>query len=189
MLIVPRMLLIGSSGRDSGKTTFACRLIEKYPQPRLITAAKVTTVRKGAGPCARGGEGCGVCDSLDVPYCITEEIARGGRKDTQRLLAAGAGRVYWLRTWHTALDDGASALMETVEPHAPLVCESNSLRLAVQPGLFLVFRPRGAGSAKESAQRVLDYADRVITFDGHDFDLALDDVRFVDGKWTLRRQA
>ena len=93
MIQAPNMLMIGSADRNSGKTTFACALIAHLSGRHEIVAAKVTTIQERDGTCPRGGDGCGVCATLDGRFCITEETVRGGTKDTQRLLDAGAFKV------------------------------------------------------------------------------------------------
>ena len=95
----PDILMIGATGRNTGKTTFACEVIRRYSGRHAVVGAnaKVTTIADRRGPCPRGGQGCGVCSSLAGDYQITEERAEAGGKDTQRMLAAGAHRAYWLR--------------------------------------------------------------------------------------------
>ena len=97
MITIPGMLLIGSSGRNVGKTELACRIISRFAGRSDIVGIKVTTIARKSDTCPRGGAGCGVCSSLTGQYCITEENDRASCKDTSKLLAAGARRVYWLR--------------------------------------------------------------------------------------------
>ena len=200
MMNVPRMLLIGSTGRDSGKTLLACALIRKWSAKHNIVGVKVTAIHARDGQCPRGGEGCGVCSSLSGNFCITEEGANqeigvpgehtgGSEKDTQRLLAAGARRVYWLRVLKQHLDEGVAALLDTIGGGAWIVCESNSVRMAVEPGVFLMCRSRDGKTAKPSAASVARYADRIVLFDGDGFDLDVDDVDIVDNGWALRYDA
>jgi molybdenum cofactor guanylyltransferase len=183
------MLMMGSGGRNSGKTTFACRLIGALCAHHPITAAKVTTIRERDGSCPRGGEGCGVCAALEGHYCITEETLAGTEKDTQRLLAAGARRVFWLRVAHEHLEEGAAALLDVVDPEDFLICESNSLRTVVEPEVFLLFHHRDASEVKASARAVDDHADRVVCFDGREFDLAVDDAALCERGWAVRHRA
>lgn len=186
MLKVPRMLLIGSSGRNSGKTEFACTLLRRLAGGQPVTGVKVTVIRRNDGTCPRGGEGCGVCSSLEGTYCITEETDRDGRKDTARLLAAGADRVFWLRVMAAHMEDGLSALLELTGPEATLICESNSLRNAVEPGLFLMVRDTTSDTFKATARAVAGYADRTVCSDGRQFDIDLADIGLRRGRWTLR---
>ena len=96
MTRVRGMLMVGAAGRNAGKTEFACSVIRKFGRGHEIVGAKVTTIGQRGGACPRGGEGCGVCSSLEGNYCITEETGALPGKDTSRLLAAGARRVFWL---------------------------------------------------------------------------------------------
>jgi len=189
MLYAPNMLLIGSAGRDSGKTTFACTLMERFRDRHEIIAAKVTTVQERDGTCPRGGEGCGVCAAIEGQYCITEETASGGTKDTQRLLRAGAHKVYWLRVLREHLAEGAAALIEAIGKDRLAVCESNSLRTVLEPGLFLLFRHSDMKTAKTSASAVLEHVDKAVVWDGARFDI---DVRYMvvaGSRWTFRYEA
>ena len=189
MIYAPNILLVGSTGRDSGKTTFACSLINRLRARHEIVAAKVTTIQERDGTCPRGGEGCGVCATLEGRYCVTEETVRGGAKDTQRLLDAGAAKVYWLRVRKEHLMEGAAALLDVLGKDRLAVCESNSLRAVVEPGLFFMFRHSDAKTLKPSAKGVRAHADRIVTFDGAAFDLDPADMGVAGNRWTFRAQS
>jgi len=183
------MLLIGSTGANVGKTELACALIRKFSAGVPIVAIKVTTIQAKDGQCPRGGAGCGVCSSIDGNFLITEETDPTRPKDTARLLAAGAGRVFWLRVIRTHLDDGLASLLEVTGPDAALICESNSLRKVAEPGLFLMVTSAGGRPWKKSASEVAEFADKVVTSQSGGFDFELDRVKLVDGKWAMRMEA
>ena len=145
-----RILLIGSAGPNIGKTELACAVISKFSQNRDIIGIKVTTIKAKDGKCPRGGTGCGVCSSLKDDFNITEETNSNTGKDTARLLAAGASRVFWLRVMKTSLAEGLNTLLDIIPPDTPLVCESNSLRHVVQPGLFLMVAAPNSRPRKSS---------------------------------------
>lgn len=189
MLKLPRMLMIGSAGRNVGKTELACSLIKRFGLKQKIVGVKVTTIARKDGTCPRGGKGCGVCSSLKGDYCITEESNGPAQKDTSRLLAAGADRVFWLRVMRKSLHAGVSDLLDIVGPDAVSICESNSLREVVEPALFLMVKDKKSDRFKASAARVREHVDRMIPFDGTGFDAVLDAVGFVDGRWILREHA
>ncbi len=54
MLKVPGMLMIGSAGRNSGKTEFACALIRRFAGDFDIVGVKVTAVDRNDRICPRG---------------------------------------------------------------------------------------------------------------------------------------
>jgi molybdopterin-guanine dinucleotide biosynthesis protein A len=97
--------------------------------------------------------------------------------------------VHWLRVLREALRDGAAELVKTTPAGRISVCESNSLRHVVEPGLFLQVRLEGQERFKASARRVADLADRVVVSDGAGFDVPLEKISVVDGQWALRREA
>ncbi len=187
MLKLNNMLIIGAAGRNVGKTELACKLIDKYRQSNKVTGIKVTTVHKRDGKCPRGGEGCGVCSSLKEDYCITEETDLSLGKDTSRLLAAGANKVFWLRVMKSHLTEGVTALLNNIDAHDVLICESNSLRQVVQPGLFLLVKNKDSEQYKASATTVKDYADRIIHFDSNNYehDIDINKITFKDNIWKL----
>jgi len=179
------MLMIGSAGANVGKTELACALLRKFNKTCDVIGIKVTTTKAKDGQCPRGGEGCGVCSSLEGVYCITEELNSTSDKETARLLAAGASRVFWLRVLKEHLQEGTTALLDIIGPDAVSICESNSLRQVVEPGLFLMARNRNLKVWKNSARQVKKYADRIVISDGSRFDFALDRIKLIDGKWII----
>lgn len=186
---VPGMFLIGSMGRNSGKTVLACALIENLRELGSVIGLKVSTIHSTEKRCLRGGEGCGVCTSLEGEYCLTEETSRNSGKDTARMLAAGAEKVFWLRVRKGHLRDGIESFLEVAPPGTPIVCESNSLRSVVEPGAFVMMKQRGSEDRKTSADAVLPMVDRVVKFDGEDFELSLNDILFRDGRFSVRVDA
>jgi len=183
------MLMIGSAGSNVGKTELACTLLKKFCKTSDIIGIKVTTIKDKDGQCPRGGEGCGVCSSLEGVYCITEELNSTSDKDTARLLSAGASRVFWLRVLREHLLEGATALLDIIGPDAVSICESNSLRQVIEPGIFLMARNRDLKRWKSSARQVKKYADKIVVSDGSSFDFDLDRIKLIDGKWIIQRQA
>lgn len=185
----PDLLVIGAAGRSSGKTELACRLIGRHAASAPIVGLKVTTVERADGSCPRGGDGCGTCSSLGVPWIVTREVDRRSPKDTSRLLSGGARRVYWLRVLRSKMAGGAADLLARIPSRWIAVCESNSLLEVVEPGLFLLVRAAGSTGTKPSARAVAHLADQMVVSDGRSFDLDLDRISVVDGQWALRREA
>lgn len=162
-LYLPRMILIWSAGRNCGKTTIASALIEKLKTEYSVVGLKVTTVQERDGQCPRGGKGCGVCTSISGDYDICEEKNVDGNKDTSLLLLAGARKVYWLKTLKESMYAGFTQVLTNIGNNEILICESNSLRNVVKPGVFLMLK--NSDNSKQSAQEVIHKADLVIVYD------------------------
>jgi hypothetical protein len=86
-------------------------------------------------------------------------------KDTSRLLAAGAARVFWLRASRSCIGRGFRAFLEKTPPNSLILGESNSLREAVKPGCFIMLKNTSV-AVKSSAARVADLADITIESEG-----------------------
>lgn len=185
MISRPDMLLIGATGRNVGKTEFACALIHIHARRIRTVGLKITAISDTGGNCPRGGEGCGVCTTLDGHFTITEERDPLGSKDTSRMLRAGAHRVLWLRVLREHLMEGVKALLEMIPAGTAIVCESNTARRILEPGLFLMIRPEGPCITKPSAVDLMPLADRLVTFSGAGWDLDPECCRFEQGSWYL----
>jgi len=185
----PEMLLIGAAHRHAGKTEFACRVIGRLAPQRPIIGIKVTSVDRddpSSGPQAAAGDG----RAVPLPaYRIDEERRLTGDKDTSRMLRAGAAQVLWLRVDRRQLAAGVAEVLQRVPAGALIVCESNAVREVVEPGLFLVVRRLDDPTCKPSYARVVDRADRVITFLGDGWDLAPERVTVAGNRWGLDPEA
>ena len=186
---VPAMIMVGSSGRNVGKTELACALIRRTAPTQDIIGLKITAVDEADGTCPRGGEGCGVCTSLTGPYSITEEAEESEGKDTTRLLQAGAKRVFWLRVLKSDLKEGWLALLDMVGNDTISVCESNTSRNIIQPDLFLMVHNPDKEDYKASAAAVAHRVDRTLTFNGKTFTPDLENITIVDDSWILKEHA
>lgn len=154
------MIQIGSTGRNSGKTTLAKKIIETYQAHQLIYGLKIITISGKGGLCQRGEVGCGICTSIDSGFELVEENNRWGTKDTMALLQAGCHKVYLLKVFDNQLLAGFQAFLREVPTEALIVCESNSIREVVKPSLFMMMANQKR--MKPTAARVIDKADLIL---------------------------
>jgi molybdopterin-guanine dinucleotide biosynthesis protein len=158
------MVLIGSTGKNVGKTVAACSIIKALKQKMPVIALKVTTADRHGTSCHRGGDGCGAC-IFGQDFVLEEETDPTAAKDTARLLAAGAERVFWLRAKSDHLASGFKAFLAKIPNQSFIVVESNSLREVVKPGVFIMMVNTNE-RYKPSALKVLPYADLTIENEG-----------------------
>lgn len=159
---VSNMILLGATGRNLGKTTLAIHIIEELKERVPIIALKVITVRDHGDICPRGGKGCGICHGLKDCFDIREELGDGG-KDTMLLRKAGAKRVYLIRSLKDHVQDAIEEAMSYVPEGHLVICESNSVRTAVDPGVFIMIKsPGGEENYKPTAKEVISKADFVM---------------------------
>jgi molybdopterin-guanine dinucleotide biosynthesis protein len=184
----PNMLLIGAAKSNSGKTTFATQLIERLKEKHLIIGIKITTIHEKDGKCHKGELSCGACCSFKGHFLIHEEEGDEENKDTTRLLQSGAQRVFWIRAHRAYMSEAIAALLEKLKSEAGdamLICESNSLRNVLEPGLFLMVKRRESSEFKPSAEVVKGLADRIVNFDGERFDIDPDSIQISGNTWLL----
>lgn len=157
---IHNMIQIGSTGRNSGKTTIAKRIIASNHQHFSIYGIKIITIRGTRGKCQRKKTGCGICTSISEGFELTEEKNKEGSKDTMKMLKAGCKKVYLLKAIHKNLSEGFLAFLQFVPGDALIICESNSIREVVKPGLFLMMSNQK--NIKETAAKVIDQADFIL---------------------------
>ena len=182
---LPGWIVIGSTGRNSGKTEVACSVIRAFRRYHPIVGVKVTAIREGESTCPRGGEGCGVCSSLKGNFEISEERGERPGKDTVRMLESGASRVFWLRCKTQWIPAAVEALAPRLAQGALVVAESNSLARVIEPDLFLMVKNGDSSFVKPTAADVIPLADRVVvSIDGRQ-DLDPSQLAVVGGVWRL----
>jgi hypothetical protein len=162
---ISNMIMIGATGQNSGKTTFAAEIIRRWRKEFPIIALKITSVNQQHAHCVRGGAGCGACSSLCDSFELSEETDPASGKDTSLLLAAGAHRVYWMKCMKEHLGDGIRHFLLQIPEDALILCESNSLRKIALPGLFVMLQNARNAAVKPSAEEVIDKADLVVVND------------------------
>ncbi len=173
---IPNLLLIAGTGTKSGKTSVACRIIKDFK--RLgITAIKITPhfheTTAGLVP-REENKGCS----------IYEETEMDSRKDTSRMLRAGALKVFFAKVWDDQLPDVFKKILEYIPPNTPLICESPALRHFAEPGVFVimasasVIKSKNINNLKELPHVLIQLED-LETIDILPFG-------FADGKWFYR---
>jgi len=193
MLHISNMIMLGAAGRNAGKTEMACRLIEKFSLSYKVIALKVTIHEETAGKRPVRREDREADDWSDQGYRLVEEKGGNPGKDTGRMRAAGAHKVYWLEGEREFLPEGMKAFLALINngPDKIIICESNSMRLTARPGLFLVNQNIRDQSMKPSCREVIRFADRIIRFDSDKFafDIAARDINYKEGRWSIRENA
>lgn len=187
------MIMIGAAGRNAAKTEMACRLIKKFIPDYTVIALKVTRHEGTDEVKAAGRENLKAGDFAGGEYLLVEEKGENPGKDTGRMRMAGAHAVYWLSARSENLPEGMGKFLALINngPDKIIICESNSMRLFVKPGLFLVNQNVLDQSVKPSCLDVIGFADRVVRFDSGKFlfDIDIGDVGYKEGRLAIREDA
>lgn len=164
------MLLVAGTGRNVGKTTFVCRLIEQISNQQAIIAIKVSPH---------------IHDN-DVSHCkiihktegliIVEETSVYSNKDSSRMLAAGAQKVFYIQSNGDALSKAVEILKVLIPDDIALICEAAALRELIEPGCFVLM---SSNKPIVKNKHLLPLAHKHIV----NFDYKITDFIFEKGKW------
>lgn len=182
---LPGWLVVGAAGRNAGKTEFACAIIAEFRWAHPIVGVKVTAIAEGETACPRGSDGCGVCAALEGDFQISEERGEQPGKDTARMLASGARRVFWVRCRRPRMRAALQALAPRIGAGSLVVAESNSLAQAVEPDVFLMVKSARSAFVKPTAAAVMPLARRVVVSADGAFDLSPRQLAVLDGAWHV----
>lgn len=182
MIYLKKMIMIGATARQSGKTELACHIINKFRMKEKITGIKVTTLHE---------DDAAFHKSLDLPwnenFIIEKSTIHKKNKSTDRMLAAGAIETYWVHSKAEFLHDALQQLLTMIEKKSFIVCESNSMRKIAEPDVFIMIKNLNS-EIKNSVSDILKFADFTVNFNGSEFigfDLNMLDIE--NGKWIYKK--
>lgn len=176
----PNLLLIAGSGRHTGKTTLAEHIIRRYTRDHEVIGLKVSSIYPGE----ETRHGKKTLPAVDT-FHIMEETDRSGRKDTSRMLLAGASRAFYVQATDDHLVEAMKVFFESLPATSLLVCESGSLRFVLKPGLFLLLNSHPQGRQKARFDSLEPLADLVIPVKAGKLDLQLTRVALTENGWAL----
>jgi len=176
ILKLPQLLMIAGNGRDSGKTTLACLIIQKFSKKNHIIAVKISSHKHKI---ARGGK---VLWDEENLY-IAEETETGTGKDSSRMLEAGADRAFFVYADGEQLPVAMNKILASGDNHTLFVCESGGLRRYAEPGLFFIVDRSGSSAIKPGTKSLLQFKNIWLTFNDNHFNLNLDQIVIHQYRW------
>jgi hypothetical protein len=136
--------VVAGQTRGVGKTSVMCGLMAAMPE-REWTAVKVSVHGHE--------EGVEVC----------EETSAGSGKDSERYLAAGAVRSFYISVPANGLWRAIPRLLDILAEARDAMVESASVLEYLRPEVALAVIDPSAGEVKESLQRCFERIDAVVT--------------------------
>lgn len=153
------LIIVAGSGRNVGKTEFACRLIRRFSSLADLYGLKVSAIHPDEG--IYHGDHSG----LDLTTGPVEETRHDLAKDTSRMLRAGARKVFYLQGDDRQLAAGFQTVLSRIPAGSAVVCESSSLWRFVQPGLLILVTAPDCG-IKLRARGILARSPVIVVSDG-----------------------
>jgi hypothetical protein len=177
-LLLPQLLLIAGTGRNTGKTTLACDLVRRFCPFNPIVAIKIT-------PHFHENNKMGNILINKTNLIIAEETDFATGKDSSLMLESGATRSFFVMATDEQLAEAIRMILLML-PHGTLmVCESGGLRSHVIPGVFLMMSGTDSRKTKDRAEKLKMLADRVVTFDGEKIDFDPSTIKIAENRWIL----
>lgn len=177
-----KILVIGATSRNLGKTGLACSLLGRFPD-YPITAIKIKTLRPGDQ--ASHGKGT----HLTAPFSIRFEDNRAEGSDSGRLLQAGAKQVLYIKShFHSLLPAFREALLLVPENHL-MVIESNSIIELIRPAIYILIKGQLPEDYKDSALSTEHSADIILYSNGSGYTSDPDElpIGISESGWELYR--
>jgi len=182
MIKMPSLLLIGGTGRKIGKTTLASMLIEKFAKTNEIIGIKISNMKPGDEVFHGFHE-----HSLHENYSILKE-KQSGNKDSQRMLGSGAKHSFFIRVQDEFIGEAFEALFQEIGENTIVVCESNSLRNIIEPGLFLMVFDNSGKPLKPESEKLLAMADvQLIAHDYPEYEEMIKQMQLTETGWSVKR--
>ena len=174
--------MIVATARNSGKTELAVKIIKTFSKDYKISGWKVSTYYDGDLD-FHGKHS----DPLKSAFSISKNSYSSSEKNTKRMLDAGASEVFWMRAKSENISDAIEELFVQTNKNNLIVCESNSLRNIVKPGIFIMINNKN-DEVKETASSVLPLADIIFEFDENkvEFDEKFAMIDVDCGKWKVK---
>ncbi|MBN1115910.1 MAG: hypothetical protein JXA77_01805 [Bacteroidales bacterium] len=173
-----KMLMIAGQQQNVGKTTLACRIISHFSRENKIIALKVS-------PHFHADTGSSLVIEEGENWQILEEKSMETKKDTSRMLAAGAEQAFLIQAEMDSLLVGFNKFLSLVPANSLIVCESAGLRDYVIPGVFLMIRQLYCKVCSIDDNQMLNLADRIVTFAVNGFDITMGELNAGNEGWQL----
>jgi hypothetical protein len=178
-ILLPRLLLIAGNGRESGKTTLACSIIQKFSITAQLVALKISPHQHKVKP---GGR----VMVNDSQLIMIEETLPGTDKDSLRMLAAGAARSFFIMAADDQLRKAIEIILDTTGSEVYFVCESGGLRNWVEPGLFFIINRNEQVEINPGTRELMKWEHSWISFDGLKPDFDISRISINNNQWIMQ---
>ncbi len=181
MIFLSDWIIVGGTGRNIGKTTLVEKLVGKFGLQASVTALKISNIK----PENSRFHGHDV-ELFSEKILLQKEWRTDGNKDSMRFLKAGAQTSWFIQTEDVFLPETFPKIQAVLEESPWVVCESNSLRNFVKPGLFIMVKGKNDTFGKKNVRGLLQLADVVVkALQWKQFDAIVERIEIKEGKFIL----
>ena len=180
---LPQLLVIGGATRNVGKTTLTCRIIEKFSKQNKIIGVKIKTIYENDN-FFHGKDKKPLKKNENFRIC--EEKITNLSSDGEKMLKAGAERVFKIKTKNNWLKSAFVELQKIASKDYCFICESNSLVEVIKPSVYILIMKKNSTDIKPSAKKNKNLANKIIFTDGKNHDFNINDLSFEKEKWIIK---
>ena len=174
------ILLVSGSGRNSGKTTFACHAISQLAKTEKVIGLKISPhfhfVEKKQ-TLVFEGEG----------FQVFQENDWNSSKDSSKMLRAGASEVYFIQSGDIDLEKLWEWVEKNIPGNIPVVCESGSFAEKFQPGFQILVVGEEPDLSKKSYLLNMEKADFIVKKEEFSPEYFGFEIHFRNEKWVLKK--
>ena len=154
------IVLIAGSGRNVGKTTLGCKIIQAVKKQEIV-AIKITPHFHEATP--------GLIEiEKGNGWIISEETNASTQKDSSLFLKNGAKKSYFIQAKEDKLGDAFNAIKELLAKDKLVIIESAALHKIIEPALFIFVLPNGKTIEKD-IEPTIEKANLIVVSNGKQF--------------------
>lgn len=175
------IILVSGNGRNVGKTTFICELINQ------LKILKPISVKVSSHFHSVDLDKYLVLNQSD-DFILLEEKNHDGSKDSNRMLRAGADKVFFLMVKDDKIGLAFNSLKKHFSKNVPIIIESASFRQILKPSLFFIVFGEETKNLKKSVIEFLPFADKKLYFDGLRFSLDPGKIIFNQNDFSFHIQ-
>lgn len=170
---MPNILLVAGTGRNIGKTVLACRVLAQLAKNNKPLGVKISP---HFHPMEEKQEY--IHQSENVVIIEEKNITK---KDSSRMLQAGANRVFYIQCKKENLKEALEQLAPLLNPQEPVVAESGGLYDLVEPGLLVYI----TGNEMKKKIQIRPESKRITLHQNEVKDFKEENIHFANGKFTV----
>ncbi len=175
MTTLPNWLLISGSGRNVGKTTLSCRIINEWSDLKPV-AVKISShlhpLPEDSEWILRGEDFSVIRETLISP------------KDSSKMLQSGAEFSFYAQGPDYRLPEILSAL-NTFTHNRPVICESGGLRKLIIPGVYFLIKD-DSKTIKPGINSLEILADRILSPSDISNEEIEKNLLFKNNRWQIK---
>jgi len=175
---IPNLLLIAGTGRNTGKTTLACSIIDKFSSKYQIVGLKIS-------PHFHGGTNSLQEIITNKNFNIYKETSSTTGKDSSLMLKARAEKVFYIEVLDDYLEEAFTQFLKILPERYLLVCESPALRNYIHPGVFLIVDSENNKNKKTEILKWKKVADKWINIDVDNLLQIIEKIQVFENEWKF----